>query len=63
MSTNDTFLAVFTGGPASPRMKAWQALSEAERQKKAQEGMAAWHGWMQKHEASVVSGGDRKSVV
>ncbi len=57
MSTNDTFLAVFLGNPASPRMKAWMAQPEAERRKKEQEGMAAWGAWMQKHQASIVSAG------
>lgn len=28
MSTNDTFLAIFLGSKTSPRMKAWNALSE-----------------------------------
>ena len=57
MSTNDTYLAVFTGSKDSPRMKAWIALSEAERRAKEQEGMAAWGAWMQKHHAEIVSGG------
>ena len=57
MSTNDTFLAVFVGNPSSARMKAWMAMPEAERQAKEREGIAAWKGWMEKHHASIVSGG------
>jgi hypothetical protein len=53
MSTNDTYLALFLGSKASPRMKAWMALSEAERHTKEQEGMAAWKAWVEKHHASV----------
>ena len=53
MTTNDTYLAVFLGDKTGPRMKAWMALSEAERQAKQQEGMAAWKAWVQKHQAAV----------
>ena len=45
MTTNDTFLAVFLGSKTSPRMKAWNALPEAERRAKEQQGMAAWKAW------------------
>ena len=55
MSTNDPYLAVFLGSKTSPRWKAWMALPEAERRAKEQEGIAAWKGWMQKHQAVVVS--------
>jgi len=53
MSTNDTYLAVFLGSKTSARMKAWMALPEAERRAKEQEGIAAWKGWVQKHQAVV----------
>ena len=53
MSTNDTYLAVFLGSKTSARMKAWMALSEAERRAKEQEGIAAWKAWVQKHQAVV----------
>lgn len=52
--SNDTYLAVYVGSPDSPNMKAWTALSDAERGAKQQEGMAAWGAWMQKHSAAVV---------
>ena len=42
MSTNDTFLAVFLGSKTSAKMAAWNALPEAERRGKEQQGIAAW---------------------
>ena len=57
MSTNNTFLAVFLGNKSNPRFQAWMALPEAERRAKEQEGIAAWKGWMQKHQAAVLEVG------
>jgi hypothetical protein len=57
MSANDTFLAVFLGSKTSPRMTAWNALSEAERRTKQQEGVAAWKAWAEKHQAAIVAMG------
>jgi len=57
MTSPNTFLAVFLGSKTSPRMAAWQALPEAERRAKEQEGMAAWGAWMQKHQAAIVDSG------
>jgi hypothetical protein len=57
MSTNDTFLAVFTGGKTSTKMAAWNALPEAERRAREQQGIAAWKAWVEKHQASLVSMG------
>ncbi len=57
MSANDTYLAVFLGSKASPRRAAWDALSDAERRAKEQEGMAAWKAWVEKHHASIVGMG------
>jgi hypothetical protein len=56
MSTN-TFLAVFLGSKTSPQMTAWNALPEAERQARMQNGMAAWHGWVDKHKSAIVEMG------
>jgi hypothetical protein len=53
MTTNNTYLAVFLGSKTSPRMKAWMALSDAERRTREQEGIAAWGAWVQKHHASI----------
>ena len=42
MSMSETFIAIFLGSKTSPRMMAWNALSEEARHTKAQEGIAAW---------------------
>ena len=56
MSSNN-YLAVFLGSKTSPQMIAWNALPEAERQAKMQQGMAAWHGWVDKHKGAIVEMG------
>jgi hypothetical protein len=57
MSTNDTFLAIFLGGRGSAKMAAWNALSEAERNARQQQGIAAWKAWVEKHHAAIVEMG------
>ena len=57
MSTTDTYLAVFLGGKTSAKMAAWNALPEAERNAKQQQGMAAWKAWAEKHHAAIVQMG------
>ena len=57
MSTNDTYLAVFTGSKDTARMKEWMALPEGERQAKEKEGIAAWKAWMEKNQAAIVGTG------
>lgn len=52
MST-DTYLAVFLGSKTSPKWAAWNALSEAERKAKEQKGIAAWKGWVEKHQGAI----------
>jgi hypothetical protein len=52
MST-DTYLAVFLGSKSSPKMAAWNAMSEAERKAKEMEGMAAWKAWVEKHQGAI----------
>jgi hypothetical protein len=53
MSTN-TYLAVFTGSPSSPRMAAWNALPESERRAKERQGIAAWKAWVEKHQSVIL---------
>jgi len=55
--TANTYLAVFLGSKSSPRMAAWCALPEEERQAKTKEGIAAWKAWAEKHKASTVEMG------
>ena len=54
MSINNTYLAVFLGSKTGPRRAAWDALSEADRRAKEQEGMAAWKAWVERHHADIV---------
>jgi hypothetical protein len=58
MTTSNTFLAIFIGSKTSPKMLAWNALPETERQKKTHDGIAAWKEWAEKnHAAILVMGG------
>ena len=57
MSTNDTYLAVFLGSKTSPKWTAWNALSETERKARETRGIAAWKGWVEKHQSSLVAMG------
>ena len=50
----NTFLAVFLGSKTSPKMAAWNALSDTERRAKEQQGIAAWKAWVEKHHAALV---------
>ena len=52
--SNDTYLAVFLGSKSSAKMAAWNALPEAERRAKEQQGIAAWKAWVEKHQSSLV---------
>lgn len=55
MST--TYLAVFVGSKSSPKMAAWNALSEHERKAKERDGMAAWKAWVEKHQGALADMG------
>jgi len=57
MNTNNTYLAVYLGSKTSPRRKAWDAMSDAERRAKEQEGIAAWKAWVARHQADIVTTG------
>src|SRR5215468_5943668 len=57
MSSNDTFLAVFLGTKTSAKMTAWNALPEAERLAKQQQGIAAWKAWVDNHQGAIVAMG------
>jgi len=57
MSTNDTYLAVFLGSKTGARRAAWDALPDAERRAKENEGIAAWKAWVEKHQPAIVSMG------
>lgn len=57
MSAQNHYLAIFLGTPDSPRMAAWNALPEAEQQKKRREGIALWEAWGRKHSRAIVAMG------
>jgi hypothetical protein len=57
MNTNDTFLAVFLLNKSSPKLAAWNGLTEAERNAKMQDGIAAWKAWAERHKAAIVGMG------
>ena len=57
MSSNDTYLAVFLGSSSSARRAAWAALPDDERRAKERAGMAAWHAWVERHQAAIVEMG------
>jgi hypothetical protein len=55
--SNDTYLAVFLGSKTSPKMAAWNALSESERKTREREGVAAWKAWVEKHHGAILEMG------
>ncbi len=57
MSTDNTYLAVFLGSKTGPKMTAWNALPEAERQAKRREGVAAWKAWAETHQDAIAGMG------
>ena len=57
VTANKTFLAVFLGSKASPKMAGWVAQPEPVRQAKEKEGIAAWKAWVKRHEGAIVSMG------
>ena len=54
MSVQSQFLAVYTGSTDSAAMVRWNALSSEERALRQQQGAAAWHAWVDRHQASIV---------
>jgi hypothetical protein len=49
-----TFLAIYLGGADSQKRAAWDNLDGSTRQKQAEAGMKAWHGWMTEHKSALV---------
>ena len=52
-----TFLAVYTGTPASLEQSGWSKLSEQERKQKEQTGIKAWGDWVTANQAAIVDTG------
>ena len=57
MNGTNTYLALFLGSKSSPRRAAWDALPDAERRTREQQGIAAWKAWAQQHQAAIVTMG------
>jgi hypothetical protein len=57
MSTSTEYLAIYLGSSTSARRAAWDALPESERNARVQEGMAAWHAWMNRYADAIVTVG------
>ncbi|MBI5616801.1 MAG: hypothetical protein HY943_10960 [Gammaproteobacteria bacterium] len=51
------FLAVYLGSEAALARSGWNALSDAERNARRAEGVAAWGRWVATHRASIVDTG------
>ncbi|MGZ5027094.1 MAG: hypothetical protein ACXWE9_07285 [Methylobacter sp.] len=49
------YLAVYTGSPTA--LARWEALSEAERESRHTEGVAAWTKWVTENAVSIVEMG------
>ncbi len=49
------FLAVFLGTPAA--LARWNDLGPDERKSREAAGLAAWHAWADRHQASIVAMG------
>jgi hypothetical protein len=63
MSTSNTYLAVFLGSKTSPRRAAWDALPQADRRAKEQEGMQAWKAWAEKHPHFTIFPGEAVEIM
>ena len=57
MNSSDHHLAAFLGSKTSPRRTAWDALPDAERRERQQQGIAAWKAWAERHHAAIVASG------
>ena len=55
MTEPNRYLAVFLGNPNA--FESWSKLPEEEQRKRSQEGMAAWHAWVNAHAAQIVEMG------
>lgn len=56
-STKGHYLAVFTSNKASPKWRAWFAMSEEEQAAKDKIGLAALARWDEEHAADIVYAG------
>lgn len=57
MSKDNTFLAIFLGDKTGARRREWDALPEDRRRAREAEGIAAWKGWVERHQGAIVETG------
>lgn len=57
MSTKGHYLGVFTSKKASPKWRAWYAMTEEQRGAKDEVGLAALKPWDADHAADIVQQG------
>jgi len=51
------FMAVFTGSTAARERSGWDSLSDADRQRREKDGIAAWGAWVEKNKPVIVDNG------
>jgi hypothetical protein len=51
------FLAIFLGGPGTPKFAEFIAMEEGKRKKIEAQGMKAWGDWMKTHSSVIVDTG------
>jgi len=51
------FLAIYIGTEEAHKASGWDALSEADRKAREQEGVQAWWKWVERHKGSIVENG------
>lgn len=54
MTEKKQFLAVYLGSPDSAAMARWKELSPEEIAQRQQQGVAGWHGWVERNQGSIV---------
>ncbi len=57
MSANDRYLAIFVGSATSRQMQKWNALPEAKRGAKTEQGITAWKAWVEEHQDAILGMG------
>lgn len=51
------YLAIYTGTPQGRANAGWDALDDATRRQREQDGLRAWHAWVEAHQAHIVDAG------
>lgn len=51
------FVAVFIGTPEAMARSGWEAMSEAQRSERQQQGIESWKRWIETNKAAIVDMG------